>query len=136
MKQNNSKLENFIKALKRLKEGLLQYDDKNELLRDGIIQRFEFTFELAWKTLKEVFEEEGLIGLNSPKSVLKEAYSAAIIEDEKLWMNMLIDRNPTSHMYNENNAIEICENIKEEYTDALETLKDKIIKRIGYMGEE
>lgn len=136
MKQNNSKLENFIKALKRLKEGLLQYDDKNELLRDGIIQRFEFTFELAWKTLKEVFEDEGLIGLNSPKSVLKEAYSAGIIEDEKLWMNMLMDRNSTSHMYNENNAIEICKNIKEEYTDALERLKEKIIKRIGYMGEE
>lgn len=135
MKQNNSKLENFIKALKRLKEGLLQYDDKNELLRDGIIQRFEFTFELAWKTLKEVFEDEGLIGLNSPKSVLKEAYSAGIIQDEKLWMNMLMDRNSTSHMYNENNAIEICKNIKEEYTDALERLKEKIIKRIGYMGE-
>lgn len=136
MKQNNSKLENFIKALKRLKEGLLQYDDKNELLRDGIIQRFEFAFELAWKTLKEVFEDEGLIGLNSPKSVLKESYSAGIIQDEKLWMNMLMDRNSTSHMYNENNAIEICKNIKEEYTDALERLKEKIIKRIGYMGEE
>jgi nucleotidyltransferase substrate binding protein (TIGR01987 family) len=136
MKQNNSKLENFIKALNRLKEGLLQYNDKNELLRDGIIQRFEFTFELAWKTLKEVFEDEGLIGLNSPKSVLKEAYSAGIIEDEKLWMNMLMDRNSTSHMYNENNGIEICKNIKEEYTDALERLKDKIIKRIGYMGED
>lgn len=133
MKENNSKLENFIKALKRLKEGLLQYDDKNELLRDGISQRFEFTFELAWKTLKEVFEDEGLIGLNSPKSVLKEAYSAGIIEDEKLWMNMLMDRNSTSHMYNENNAIEICKNIKEEYTDALERLKDKIIKRIGHI---
>lgn len=136
MKQNNSKLENFIKALNRLKEGLFQYDDKNELLRDGVIQRFEFTFELAWKTLKEVFEEEGLIGLNSPKSVLKEAYSAGIIEDEKLWMNMLMDRKSTSQMYNENNAIEICKNIKEEYTNALERLKEKIIKRIGYMGED
>lgn len=136
MKKNNSKLENFIKALNRLKEGLLQYDDKNELLRDGVIQRFEFTFELAWKTLKEVFEEEGLIGLNSPKSVLKEAYSAGIIEDEKLWMNMLMDRKSTSQMYNKNNAIEICKNIKAEYTNALERLKEKIIKRLGYMGED
>lgn len=65
-------MQNFIKALNRLKEGLTQYDEKNELLRDGIIQRFEFTFELAWKTLKEVFEDEGLIGLNCHKSVLKE----------------------------------------------------------------
>ncbi|MBV1821877.1 nucleotidyltransferase substrate binding protein, partial [Bacteroidales bacterium MSK.15.36] len=114
MKENSNKVQNFIKALNKLKEGLTQYNEKNELLRDGIIQRFEFTFELAWKTLKEVFEDEGLIGLNSPKSVLKEAFSAGIIQDEKLWMNMLMDRNSTSHMYSESNAIEICKNIKEK----------------------
>lgn len=58
MKPYGNKLNNFIKALHKLEEGLLQYDGKNELLRDGLIQRFEFTFKLAWKTLKEVFEEE------------------------------------------------------------------------------
>ncbi|MBU5484090.1 nucleotidyltransferase substrate binding protein [Clostridium sp. MSJ-11] len=136
MKENRSKLHNFIKALDRLKEGLLQYNDENELLRDGLIQRFEFTFELAWKTLKELFEDEGLMGLNSPKSVLKEAFSAGIIENEKLWLDMLVDRNSTSHMYSESNAIEICKNIKEEYTKALEDLKDKIIRRIGYIEDK
>lgn len=136
MKENSNKVQNFIKALNKLKEGLTQYNEKNELLRDGIIQRFEFTFELAWKTLKEVFEDEGLIGLNSPKSVLKEAFSAGIIQDEKLWMNMLMDRNSTSHMYNESNAIEICKNIKEKYVEALEELKENIIERIGYMGDK
>lgn len=134
MKENSSKFQNFIKALDKLEEGLLQYNEQNELLRDGIFQRFEFTFELAWKTLKEVFEEEGLIGLNSPKTVLKEAFSAGIIEDEKLWINMLLDRNATSHLYSENNAKEICKNIKQKYTNALEELKNKIIARIGYMG--
>ncbi|MBE6064215.1 nucleotidyltransferase substrate binding protein [Clostridium cochlearium] len=136
MKENSNKVQNFIKALNKLKEGLTQYNEKNELLRDGIIQRFEFTFELAWKTLKEVFEDEGLIGLNSPKSVLKEAFSAGIIQDEKLWMNMLMDRNSTSHMYSESNAIEICKNIKEKYVEALEELKENIIERIGYMGDK
>ena len=133
MKENSSKLQNFIRALNRLKDGLLQYNEENELLRDGLIQRFEFTFELAWKVLKEVFEEEGLLGLNSPKSVLKEAFSAGIIENEKLWMNMLMDRNATSHMYSESNAIEICTNIKEKYTCELEKLQEKIINRIGYI---
>ncbi|WP_446899007.1 HI0074 family nucleotidyltransferase substrate-binding subunit [Clostridium sp. LBM24168] len=107
----------------------MQYDGKNELLRDVLIQRFEFTFELAWKTLKEVFEDEGLIGLNSPKSVLREAFSAGLIEDEKLWINMLKDRNSTSHMYSESNAVEISENIKDKYVDALNELKDKIVDR-------
>lgn len=129
MKPRDNKLNNFIKALDRLEQGLLQYDEKNELLRDGIIQRFEFTFELAWKTLKEVFEDEGLIGLNSLKSVLREAFSAGIIENEKLWINMLKDRNSTSHMYSESNAIEICKNIKHKYVNALKEIKEKIIKR-------
>lgn len=129
MKPYDSKLNNFIKVLHKLEEGLLQYDGKNELLRDGLIQRFELTFELAWKTLKEVFEDEGLIGLNSPKSVLREAFSAGLIKDEKLWINMLKDRNLTSHMYSESNAVEISGNIKDKYVNALNELKDKIVER-------
>lgn len=130
MKSNN-KLENFIKALDRLKEGLLQYDEEDELQRDGIIQRYEFTFELAWKTLKEIFEDEGLVGLNSPKTVLREAYSSGLIDDEKIWLDMLVDRNATSHIYSQSNAIEICKRIKEIYVDKLEELKDKILERLN-----
>lgn len=130
MKSNN-KLENFIKALDRLKEGLLQYDNEDELQRDGIIQRYEFTFELAWKTLKEVFEDEGLVGLNSPKTVLREAYSSGLIDDEKIWLDMLVDRNATSHIYSQSNAIEICKRIKEIYIYKLEGLKDKILERLN-----
>lgn len=133
MRKNSSKLYNFIRALDKLKQGLTQYNEDNELLRDGLIQRFEFTFELAWKTLKEMFEDEGLTGLNSPKAVLKEAFAAEIIQDEKLWLNMLVDRNTTSHIYSEDTAILISKNIKEKYTAALEKLKDKIIERIGYI---
>ncbi|MGJ7045997.1 nucleotidyltransferase substrate binding protein [Thermoanaerobacterium thermosulfurigenes] len=129
--KNNNKLENFIKALDRLKEGLLQYDEEDELQRDGIIQRYEFTFELAWKTLKEVFEDEGLVGLNSPKTVLREAYSSGLIDDEKIWLDMLVDRNATSHIYSQSNAIEICKRIKEIYIDKLEELKDKILERLN-----
>lgn len=129
MKPCDNKLNNFIKALDRLEQGLLQYDGKNELLRDGIIQRFEFTFELAWKTLKEVFEDEGLIELNSPKSVLREAFSAGITEDEKLWINMLKDRNSTSYIYSEIKVIEICKNIKDKYINALKEIREKIVER-------
>ncbi|MCH3963138.1 MAG: nucleotidyltransferase substrate binding protein [Clostridium sp.] len=122
-------MNNFIKALNKLDKGLLQYDGKNELLRYGLIQRFEFTFELAWKTLKEVFKDEGLMELNSPKSVLKEAFSSGLIENEKLWINMLKDRNFTLYMYSESISMEISENIKDKYVDTLNKLKDKIVER-------
>ncbi|MGB3367693.1 MAG: nucleotidyltransferase substrate binding protein [Acidaminobacteraceae bacterium] len=129
MKRYENKLENYRKALDRLNDGLAKYDYENDLLRDGLIQRFEFTFELAWKTLKSMFEDEGLLGLNSPKTVLREAFSAAIINDEELWLSMLNDRNSTSHIYNENLAKSICLNIEKKYILALNELLKNIIKR-------
>lgn len=122
----NQKFENFKNAVERLKKGFSKFDAANDLLRDGIIQRFEFTFELAWKTLKAIFEDEGLKGLNSPKTVLKEAFAANLITDDELWLAMLNDRNSTAHIYSEEMAREICENIETKYVKEFEELINKI----------
>ncbi|SDI01840.1 nucleotidyltransferase substrate binding protein [Desulfosporosinus hippei] len=126
MSEPATKLHNFTNALNRLKEGIGKYDNSNDLLRDGVIRRFEFTFELAWKTLKAIFEDEGLRGLNSPKSVLREAFTAELIKDDELWLAMLNDRNSTAHIYNEQIAIEICDNIQHKYLIELENLLERI----------
>jgi len=131
MSEPNIKVNNFNNALARLKEGIAKYDETDDLLRDGVIQRFEFTFELAWKTLKAVFEDEGLSGLNSPKTVLREAFAAELIKDDELWLSMLSDRNSTAHIYSEQLAIEICKNIQEKYVIELVNLLDKIRIRLG-----
>jgi nucleotidyltransferase substrate binding protein (TIGR01987 family) len=131
MSEPNIKVNNFKKALSRLNAGITKYNGTDDLLRDGVIQRFEFTFELAWKTLKAVFEDEGLIGLNSPKTVLREAFAAELIKDDELWLAMLHDRNSTAHIYNEQLAIEICHNIQEKYLTALANLLEKIEKRLS-----
>lgn len=127
----HNKLQNYKNALSRLLEGLSRYDEKDDLLRDGLIQRFEFTFELAWKTMKSIFEDEGILGLNSPKTVLREAFIAELITDDELWLNMLNDRNPTAHIYSEQLAIKICSNIKEKYADELKKLVARIETRIS-----
>jgi len=129
MSDYKQKLENFKNACNRLSEGVSKFDKANDLQRDGLIQRFEFTFELAWKTLKAIFEDEGLYGLNSPKTVLREAFSAGLIEDEELWLVMLNDRNSTTHIYNEKIATEICNRIIEKYLTSFEGLIKKIIVR-------
>ncbi|NLM44502.1 MAG: nucleotidyltransferase [Clostridiales bacterium] len=122
MSDRHKKLQNFKNACDRLDEGIKRYDEKDDMYRDGLIQRFEFTFELAWKTLKSIFEDEGLMGLNSPKTVLREAYAAGLIVDEELWLNMLNDRNSTVHIYDEKMSIEICNNIINKYADEFRKL--------------
>jgi len=131
MSEPKLKVNNFNNALARLKEGIAKYDEADDLSRDGVIQRFEFTFELAWKTLKAVFEDEGLTGLNSPKTVLREAFAAELIKDDELWLAMLSDRNSTTHIYSEQLAIEICHNIQDKYVIELVNLLKEIKTRLG-----
>ncbi len=83
-------------AVKKLDEGIKEA--KDELDRDGVIQRFEFTFELLWKTLKLFLDGEGII-TKSPKEALKETFRYGLIKDENLFLDMLEDRNQTSHIY-------------------------------------
>ncbi|MGI6145596.1 MAG: nucleotidyltransferase substrate binding protein [Peptococcia bacterium] len=135
MSNNQQKLQNYQKAIQRLREGINKYNGQDDLSRDGLIQRFEFTFELAWKTLKTVFEAEGLLGLNSPKTVLREAYAAELINDDDTWLKMLNDRNTTAHIYSEDLAKEICQNIKEKYVYELTKLAEKIELRLNKLGQ-
>lgn len=131
MSDLDRKLVNFNNALQKLKQGINRYDGSDDLARDGLIKRYEFTFELSWKTLKAIFEEEGLLGLNSPKLVLKEAYSSGLIDNEAIWLDMLKDRNLTSHMYNEEVAIKISDNIRDIYVDEFTKLAIGLAKRIN-----
>ena len=130
MSDLNRKLSNFTMALARLEEGALQLEQVGDLGRDGLIQRFEFTFELAWKTLKASFENEGLIGLTSPKPVLKEAYAAGLIKTEAVWLDMLTDRNSAAHIYIEQLAGQICQRILERYIDEFNELVARLRVRV------
>lgn len=119
-----AKLTNFQNALQRLKEAVNEFNQPaaSEVIRDGVIQRFEFTYELAWKTTKEFLEEVGIVEVNSPKAVIKEAYAQKLLGDEKNWLLMINDRNMTSHMYKEEMAEEIAERIANLYIKEFELL--------------
>ena len=90
---------------------------KNDIERDGTIQRFEFTFELFWKTLKIIMDYYG-VDCNSPKICIKEAFRNKFIEDDEIFLDMLEDRNKTSHIYKEEVADEIFERIKNVYVNS------------------
>lgn len=91
----------FSQALESLKKGYRS--DPSEIERDGIIQRFEYTLELAWKTSKRVLEQHSITS-DSPKNVFRDLGKAGWISNVELWMEFLEARNLTSHIYNKDVA--------------------------------
>ena len=99
-------------ANQKLKEGIEQA--KDELDKDGVIQRFEFTFELLWKALKIQLEYQGII-VKTPRGSFVEAFRIDLISDEKIFLDMLEDRNNISHIYDKETSEKIFNRIKENY---------------------
>lgn len=106
-------LENLSRAMDRLAEALA-HPPAGSLAIDGTIQRFEFTIELFWKTLRRCLEAEG-IAAGTPRECLVAAFQAGWTDDEAPWLGMLRDRNLTSHTYNEEQARLIYEHIRQYF---------------------
>ncbi|MBU0650732.1 nucleotidyltransferase substrate binding protein [bacterium] len=116
--------EDYKNALARLQEGL-DLNSEEQIIIDGVIQRFEFTFELSWKLMKKYLEKQGIKDCNSPRSVIKEAFAQEIISDGDAWIDMMVDRNLTSHLYDEIHAKEIYKKIKDKHVKLFEELLKK-----------
>lgn len=127
MEKKITKAEQFAKALMRTKEAAAECAaSESSVMRDGVIQRFEFTCELAWKACREYLLEEGFVGIDSPKSAMRQAYSSGLIDDEQGWLSLLQARSLTSHMYSEQQTKEIYEEIVGTYIGLFERLKNRI----------
>lgn len=127
MDRFEKKYENYSNAVVRLREGLTEYETTpSKIIRDGVIQRFEFTCELAWKTAREYLLEQGYVDLNSPKSVMKQAFAAGLVSDSDGWVSLLTDRNLTSHIYDETTADQIFEKVKLSYVGLFQALLDQM----------
>lgn len=112
------------RALVRLEEAL-QRPVADDLLRAGCIQFFEFTFELAWKTLKAYAEDAGLNDVGSPRSALRQAFKQGWIDQEETWLAMLDARNRMAHTYEASEALAIYGQLP-EFATQLRSLHDKL----------
>ena len=120
----------FTAAVARLREALDDYSKMPlDSIRDGVIQRFEFCTELAWKTMREYLIDQGYTELNSPKAVVKQAFAFGMIQDQAAWIALLNDRNLTSHVYDESTAKLIFNRIEQQhlalFDEALAYMKEK-----------
>ena len=120
------KLEGFKKALKPLNEIIAE--NENDIIRDATIQRFEYTFELAWKTLKQFLKESHGVIANSPEAVFREAFKVGLFEKNitQVFLEMTDDRNETVHLYDEKRINRIYANIKNKYHQTLQDLLERL----------
>ena len=129
---------NYRKALKKLSEAVLyiiQLTEKNdatnektgkvrdEIIKEGLIQRFEYTFEMAWNVMKDYAMFQGNAEIAGSRDAIRYAFSSNLISDGETWMDMIRSRIKTSHTYNEETTEEIYRKILIEYFDAFKSFE-------------
>ena len=115
-----------------------QEDLENEFIISGIIDKFFFQFELGWKVLKQLlqYEGEGISRSSSPRDIIKAAYVCFDFLDEETWLCMLQKRNDTTHIYNEDVARQLVQEILETYILAFKHMGAAVQNRYGKVLEE
>ncbi|WP_198243672.1 nucleotidyltransferase substrate binding protein [methane-oxidizing endosymbiont of Gigantopelta aegis] len=113
---------NFQRAFLLLREAIEKDPAQlSQLEKEGIIQRFEYTFELAWKVLKDRMESDGIVlDKISPKAVIRQAFNAKYIENPDIWLKMIGDRNLMSHTYDFAKFEIIIQSIRDSYLSLLD----------------
>lgn len=120
------RFQNFDRAFVLLREAMEKGPSAlNQLEKEGVIQRFEYCFELAWKTVKDYMEESGVVFATvTPRQVLKDAFTAKILTDGQAWIDMLNHRNLLSHTYSLVSFGKAVEAIHQRYLAAIGQLHE------------
>ena len=139
MTSNKLDYSSLEKAVSTLEVSLISYEsgkdsmqpEQRDIMRDGVIQRFEYTFELAWKTIKRYLEMYGLEKVDklNNRDLFRAGFENGLIEDASLWFDYLTDRNQTSHIYDPIVAAEVFNSAKGFLNDAkylLAQLKERV----------
>ncbi len=133
------RFDNYKRAFLLLREGveILELRDLSQLEKEGLVQRFEYTWELAWKLLRDYLESEGVaLDKITPASVIRAAYAANIIENGEGWMRALDARNKMSHVYNMETFEEVIAEIQSDYLSLLDSLYMSMMETaIGREGD-
>jgi len=125
------RFENFDRALSLLKDALSRGPTVlNQLEKEGTVQRFEYTLELAWKTIKDYLEESGVVlSAVTPRQVIKDAFAARLIADGQTWIDMIDHRNLPSHTYDPTNFEEAVDAIHGRCLAAFRQVRDLLESR-------
>lgn len=123
------RLDNYSRALKQLRNAvdLANQRDLSDLEEQGLVQAFEYTHELAWKTLKDFLNHKGNNEIYGSKDASRASFSYGLIEEGEVWMDMVRSRNKSSHTYNKDTADEIVQVILSDYYFEFDKLEKKLL---------
>ena len=116
---------NYKKALSQLQK-FINKGELSELEKQGIVKAFEYTYELAWTTLKDFLEYRGQTDIFGSRDAIRKAFQLNLIDDGENWMDMLKSRNKTSYTYNKETAEEICQAVKNIYYSLFQQLETRL----------
>lgn len=114
----------FNRALDRLHEVVAL--NENDVIRDSLIQRFEFTYELAWKSMFYWLRAQGESVPEMQRAILQAAFRAGLIVDAELWQDLKDQRDATSHTYNEAQAVRVAAFVRSQALAAFDALREKL----------
>jgi len=125
----HQQLDNFQRAAGRLAEAVaIEPTELSQLEAEGLVQRFNFTFELAWKTLSSFMQSEGLLFVTgSPRDTIRTAFAHGVLTDGAVWMDMLVTRRETAHIYDEHRFRAAVELIRQNYAAPLAGLVQALV---------
>lgn len=121
----------FLKAFEALHEAVLLTREREltRLEKQGLIKAFEFTYEMAWNVLKDFLEYQGVSGATGARDTFREALARGLISDGSKWMEMIPSRNATVHIYDDQIAEEIYQNILVDYYPLFQYLKELLSEK-------
>jgi len=131
MSRFEERKKDYKNAINKLEEALTENlenlsDNAKQIIIDGVLHRFEFTFELAWKTMKDYLEYMGITNkIGSPRENIQAAFKQGLIDDGEIWIEIMLSRNELSHLYDEQISRKIYENIKNRYIKEFKKLEEK-----------
>ena len=128
------RFDNYKRAFTLLREAIEYHQEREltDLEKEGTIQRFEYTWELAWKTLKDYLEDQGVVLEKiTPKAVIVASVEAKIISNQEIWMQALDDRNKMSHVYSTVVFEKVISNIAAGYLSLFDQLYEKTTWRVN-----
>lgn len=126
------RFDNFKRSLKQLELAFVLMDERelNDLEKQGVIQAFEYNYELAWNTIKDFYRYQGVTGIQGSRDAFRLAFERGLISEGDIWMDMIKKRQLTSHTYNEAVVVEILDAIIDDYYHQFIALRDALTEQL------